>query len=174
MTDYVPATGHTFGEWVVVEEATDKTNGYMQTVCTGCGEKYTVNLYAVLSGNGAEWMEGTESGLTFVINCGDDRVLQVFVDDVLLSADAYTVSEDGTTVTLNAAFLKTLEVGKHTLVVACGEGLAEAVFSVAQASEDSGNNSDTGDSFSAAWIAAMLVSLAGAAVLLTGRKKLLK
>ena len=171
---FVEALGHTFGEWVVVEEATDKTNGYMQTVCTGCGEKYTVNLYAVLSGNGAEWMEGTESGLTFVINCGDDRVLQVFVDDVLLSADAYTVSEDGTTVTLNAAFLKTLEVGKHTLVVACGEGLAEAVFSVAQASEDSGNNSDTGDSFSAAWIAAMLVSLAGAAVLLTGRKKLLK
>ena len=158
---FVAALGHAFGEWVVVEEATGKTNGYMQTVCTECGEKFTVNLYAVLENNGEK----------FVINSGDDVLVLVAVDGEILPEDAYVVGDDGMTVKLTAAFLATLEKGEHTLTVVYEEGLAEATFTVAEGQKEPGNNSDTGDSFSAAWIAAMLVSLAGAAALLVSRKK---
>ena len=95
----------------------------------------------------------------------------VAVDGEILPEDAYVVGEDGMTVTLTPAFLATLEEGEHILTVAYEEGLAEAAFTVAEGQKDPGNNSDTGDSFSAAWIAAMLVSLAGAAALILNRKK---
>ena len=76
----------------MVEEATGKTNGYMQTVCTECGEKFTVNLYAVLENNGEK----------FVINSGDDVLVLVAVDGEILPEDltckcgrAYVKGENG-------------------------------------------------------------------------------
>ena len=158
---FVSALGHSLGEWVVVEEATDKTNGYMQTVCGECHEKFTVNLYAVLENNGEK----------FVINSGDDVLVLVSLDGEILPEDAYVVEDDGMTVTLTPEFLATLEAGEYTLTVVYEEGLAEGTFTVPEGQKEPGTNSDTGDSFSAAWIAALLVSLAGAAALLASRKK---
>ena len=167
---YVDALGHTFGEWTVVKEATDTENGMMQTVCTVCGEKLTVSIYAVLEGNGTEWTQESDEDVTVVINSGNDELIAVIVDGELVDESAYTVGDDGMTITFTAEFLASLEAGEHELVVIYAEGLAEATFTVAEAEKDSGN-ADTGDSFSAAWVAAMLVSLAGAAVLVLNRKK---
>lgn len=37
----IPATGHSFGEWVVVKEATETEEGLRERTCTICGEKET-------------------------------------------------------------------------------------------------------------------------------------
>ena len=104
--------------------------------------------------------------------------VDVYVDGVIPHQGAQRVGFDYTTsfkrmqaMQDGAPLTLYLEKGEHTLTVVYEEGLAEATFTVAEGQKEPGNNSDTGDSFSAAWIAAMLVSLAGAAALLVSRKK---
>ncbi len=46
--EYKLASGHSFGEWVVVSEATCYSNGKYERVCaSGCGEKETKTVYAL-------------------------------------------------------------------------------------------------------------------------------
>ena len=43
----IPATGHSFGEWIATKEATRKETGEEQRVCTSCGEAQTREVPAL-------------------------------------------------------------------------------------------------------------------------------
>ena len=55
----IPATGHKFGEWTVINEPTGLTEGIKERICEKCGEKETENIpkvkyiYGDADGNGA-------------------------------------------------------------------------------------------------------------------------
>lgn len=47
VVETIPATGHTFGAWEVVEEATEDEEGLEQRTCSVCGEKETREIEKV-------------------------------------------------------------------------------------------------------------------------------
>ena len=131
---YIAPQGHVL-EMVVVKEPTDTENGILEIVCSVCGEKESVAIYAVLEGNLAEWTTDSGEELSFLINSGEDELYGVIIDDMYVNESAYTVGEDGT-VTLNPEFLATLEEGEHVMMVVYGEGLSVAVFTVVEGTVD--------------------------------------
>ena len=56
--------------------------------------------------------------------------VKVMVDGKELKTTDYTVKEGSTIVTLNAAYLETLSVGKHTLEIESKNGIAKTEFTI--------------------------------------------
>ena len=46
-TRKIEATGHKFGAWVTIKQATDYENGKKERVCSVCGEKETARIPAL-------------------------------------------------------------------------------------------------------------------------------
>lgn len=140
--------------------------------------------YAITQGAGGKWIKGSIEGLAFTFNAEDESLLGVEVDGVKISDDAYTVSNG--VVTLSTELLEALMTGGHTVTLVFEDGVADAAFTVEakQASgdtseEDPGERPDegtppTGDTFQiAALIPIMMISLAGMAVCILERKRIL-
>ena len=43
-TEVIPATGHSYGDWVVVKEATQDENGQQQRTCGNCGDVISLSI----------------------------------------------------------------------------------------------------------------------------------
>ena len=69
----------------------------------------------IIAGANGSWQKGGTDGLSFTSNAAFADFIKVQVDGKDLDASNYTVKEGSTIVTLNAAYLNTLSVGKHTL-----------------------------------------------------------
>ena len=79
-TEDIPAKGHSYGDWVVVKEATTKENGLRQQTCGGCGDviSETIPMLPDDSGHVHNYIcevtkEGTctEAGVeTYLCDCG--------------------------------------------------------------------------------------------------------
>ena len=84
-------------------------------------------------------------------------VVPVEIDGKTLDEKDYTVEEGSTVVTLNAAYVATLSVGKYTIGIVSESGTATTTFTVeAKAIVGTGDNSHM-----ALWIALLFVSGAG-------------
>lgn len=140
----------------------------------------------IIAGANGSWQKSGTDGLSFTSNAAFADFIKVQVDGKDLDASNYTVKEGSTIVTLNAAYLNTLSVGKHTLSVVSANGTATTEFTITavQGGDDSqtggttpqepGKNEgavtspQTGDSSNAVlWIALLFASgvgLMGAAV----------
>ena len=70
--------------------------------------------------------------------------VKVMVDGKELKTTDYTVKEGSTIVTLNAAYLETLSVGKHTLEIESKNGIAKTEFTITAA--QTGGDDQTGGS----------------------------
>ena len=84
----------------------------------------------IIKGANGKWQQGSEKGLSFTSNAEFADFIKVQVDGKDLDASDYTLKEGSTIVTLNADYLNTLSVGKHTLAIVSTTGTATTEFTV--------------------------------------------
>ena len=107
------------------------------------------NAPVITSGANSTWQKGGTDGLSFTSNAAFADFIKVQVDGKDLDASNYTVKEGSTIVTLNAAYLNTLSVGKHTLSIVSANGTATTEFTITAAQtggDQTGDNQTGGDS----------------------------
>lgn len=103
----------------------------------------------IIAGANGSWQKGGKDGLSFTSNAAFADFIKVQVDGKDLDASNYTVKEGSTIVTLNAAYLSTLSVGKHTLSIVSANGTATTEFTITAAQtggDQTGSNQTGGDS----------------------------
>ncbi|HIT33455.1 MAG TPA: LPXTG cell wall anchor domain-containing protein, partial [Candidatus Faecousia intestinigallinarum] len=103
----------------------------------------------IIKGANGTWQKGGKDGLSFTSNAAFADFIKVQVDGKDLDASNYTVKEGSTIVTLNAAYLNTLSVGKHTLSIVSANGTATTEFTITAAQtggDQTGDNQTGGDS----------------------------
>lgn len=127
----IPATGHSYGD-----------DGH----CMACGAVDSDFAPAIISGANAAWHKGSEDRLSFASNAAFADFLKVQVDGKDVDSSNYAVKEGSTIVTLNASYLETLSVGKHTLAIVSDTGTAETEFTVLAAEEEAADNKTANDS----------------------------
>ena len=152
------------GEVVEQGKAIPKlAHNYENGKCTVCGEIDSTFEAVITAGANSEWQKGTKDGLPFTSNAAFADFLKVQVDGKELDASNYTVKEGGTIVTLNAEYLETLSVGKHTLAIVSETGTATTEFTIKAAPvSDDTQSPQTGDNSNMMlWIALLFVSGAG-------------
>lgn len=118
--DYVAATGHTYGNWIVVTAATCTTNGSKERVCH-CGAKETEVIASEGHTYGA-WRTVVEATCTTdgskerVCHCGNKQTDSISATGHNYSgAETLDISADGST-----AVLKTLCAGCTSVQDKCG------------------------------------------------------
>ena len=84
--------------------------------------------YTITEGANSNWMQGTEEGLSF--RGSGEKDFSVLVDGATVRSEAFKVSEDGRTVTLQSDFLSTLSTGSHTVTLVYPDGNAKARFNI--------------------------------------------
>ena len=102
----------------------------------------------IIAGANGSWQKGGTDGLSFTSNAAFADFIKVQVDGKDLDASNYTVKEGSTIVTLNAAYLSTLSVGKHTLSIVSANGTATTEFTIMAAQtggDQTGDNQTGGD-----------------------------
>ena len=129
----------------------------------------------IIAGANGSWQKSGTDGLSFTSNAAFADFIKVQVDGKDLDASNYTVKEGSTIVTLNAAYLNTLSVGKHTLSIVSANGTATTEFTITAAQTGGGTtpqepdknggdttNPQTGDNSNVLlWIAILFVSGSG-------------
>ena len=103
----------------------------------------------IIAGANGSWQKSGTDGLSFTSNAAFADFTKVQVDGKDLDASSYTVKEGSTIVTLNAAYLNTLSVGKHTLSIVSANGTATTEFTITAAQtggDQTGDNQTGGDS----------------------------
>ena len=81
----------------------------------------------IIAGANGSWQKSGTDGLSFTSDAEYADFLKVMVDGKELKTTDYTVKEGSTIVTLNAAYLETLSVGKHTLEIESKNGIAHTL-----------------------------------------------
>ena len=111
-------------------------------VCTIC--KATDYKLSAVDGN--TYTETENGSLIFRANGSIDKLLNVKVDDVILTKDKeYTVKAGSTIVELKNDYLKTLSAGQHKLTVVYEDGKCETKFDVKAASDSKDDGKTTDD-----------------------------
>ncbi|MGN1074912.1 MAG: right-handed parallel beta-helix repeat-containing protein [Eubacteriales bacterium] len=86
--------------------------------------------HGFVSGDNAAWKRDDAYGLVFVLETPIPSLSAVTVDGNTIPDGSAAVSGDGLTLTLSAAYLRTLTLGRHALRVEYDDGWADAVFTV--------------------------------------------
>jgi hypothetical protein len=137
----IKATGHKFGNWQIVREATEKQEGEQKRVCEVCKYEETEKIskvvpspgqeeYKILDGADSSWTQDAHKGLVIRGNGEFSKFKCVKVDGIIVDTKNYTVSEGSTVVTLKEDYLNTLAAGKHTFEIVWTDGLASTTFTV--------------------------------------------
>lgn len=137
----IKATGHKFGNWQIVREATEKQEGEQKRVCEVCKYEETEKIskvvpspgqeeYKILDGADSSWTQDAHKGLVIRGNGEFSKFKCVKVDGIIVDTKNYTVSEGSTVVTLKEDYLNTLAAGKHTFEIVWIDGLASTTFTV--------------------------------------------
>ena len=144
---------HSPGEPVrenVVDPTATEDGRYDEVVhCTACGRELSRKQvvlpasgasYSIVEGDGAEWTSDDDAGLTLVYERSEDdeaafdHFLGIRVDgaDALLDPSSYLAERGSVVVTLLPDYLRTLDVGEHTVAALFDDGnAAVGTFSVA-------------------------------------------
>lgn len=137
----IKATGHKFGNWQIVREATEKQEGEQKRVCEVCKYEETEKIskvvpspgqeeYKILDGADSSWTQDAHKGLVIRGNGEFSKFKCVKVDGIIVDTKNYTVSEGSTVVTLKEDYLNTLAAGKHIFEIVWIDGLASTTFTV--------------------------------------------
>ena len=111
----IPATGHDWGE-----------DGH----CTICDAVKPGFMPEIIQGDEATWTKGDGQPLSFTSNAAYADFQGARVDGQTLDPAHYTVEQGSTIVTLNAAYLESLDPGEHTLDIVSSTGTATATFTI--------------------------------------------
>ena len=163
----VDKLGHKWGEWEVVEEPTEEADGLEKHVCERGDAEETRPIdklsayYYIASGDGSVWIKGSGEALGFAFkrSLADDttynRFKALFIDGKEVPTDAYVTAPGSVAIGLSAAYLETLEVGKHTITASFDDDkTADGTFTVKaadnqeeneEATDDTGSGKDTKD-----------------------------
>ena len=87
----------------------------------------------ITQGANGTWQKGQLHRPFLLLRCGTGRLPPVQVDGKDVDSANYTLTDDGTNVTLKAAYLETLAVGKHTLAIVSQSGTALTTFTITAA-----------------------------------------
>ena len=90
--------------------------------------------YGFLEGTSTRYIRGSADGMTLKVNADISKFsFLVQIDGNQISAANYSVTSGSTVVTLASAYLNTLAVGSHTIVINFSDGAATALFTVEEA-----------------------------------------
>ena len=79
----------------------------------------------------AVWTKGVPAN--FVSDAPFDKFDAVLIDNAVVPAEMYEAVSGSTDVTISDAYMETLEIGTHTIVIKSKDGQASATFAVAEA-----------------------------------------
>ena len=104
------------------------------------------------------WTKGKDGDALFASNAPYAKREAVYIDKALVDAANYTFSEGSTEVTFTKAYMETLSVGEHEIVIKSTDGFAKGTFKVLElAPSGTPKTGDTSNTFM--WVAISLVSL---------------
>ena len=100
----IKATGHKFGNWQIVREATEKQEGEQKRVCEVCKYEEIEKIskvvpspgqeeYKILDGADSSWTQDAHKGLVIRGNGEFSKFKFVKVDGIIVDIKNYTVSE---------------------------------------------------------------------------------
>ena len=130
--------------------------------------------YKIIEGANGIWTKNTDGTLKFVANGDFAKFTGVKVDGNAIAAESYTAASGSTVITLKAAQLATLSVGRHTLTIVYNDGDCSTVFEIKVAGNQNSNSPKTGDASNlTVWSALMLLSVCGVVCIagLSGKRK---
>ncbi len=173
------------GDWYVRYQETDTmkaSDAVMVTATPYMDYEYT-------QGAKGEYTTGSGAAMKFVCKGPLKNLTDLFVDDMYVDKDAFTLESGSTIITFNADYISSLTAGEHTLDLAYTDGWASTTFTVLSAPvvteepedktpvvENLSNETkeettvDTGDSTSVAGYMAMM-TLSGSGALYLLKKK---
>lgn len=111
---------------------------YVDGKCSVCGAVDPTYTVEVTAGTNSTWKKGSKEGLSFTSNAAYSYFQKVQIDGNDVDQSNYTVQEGSTIVSLNAAYLETLPVGKHTIAIVSDTGTATTEFTIVAAQENEG------------------------------------
>lgn len=154
---------------IALDSIVIQANGhsYVDGKCTVCGAIDSSFKTVITADTNGTWQQGSKDGLSFTINVAYDDFPKIQVDGKDLDATNYTVKKGSNIITLNASYLETLSVGKHTLTVVSDAVTVSTEFTINQlTSPQTGDNSNM-----QLWIALLLASGAGLTISVMVNKK---
>ena len=90
--------------------------------------------YGFLEGTNTRYIRGSAEGMTLKVDADIGKFsFLVQVDGNQVNTASYTVTAGSTVVTLSSAYLNTLAIGSHTIVINFTDGAATALFTVEEA-----------------------------------------
>ena len=117
------------------------------------------------------WTKGTDGDALYASDAPFEKFVAVYIDKDLVDAANYTAASGSTEVTFKKAYMETLSVSEHQIVILSNDGYAKGTFNVVAGS----GNHQTGDNSNTfMWVAISLVSLGAIGVVafaLTKKRK---
>lgn len=107
------------------------------------------NGYIVYSGNNQTWQKGSTNSIEIVFKAGanDNETFNkwdkvITIDGRTVAAASYTARSGSLVVDLKPAYLETLTIGSHTMIVKFSDGSASAVLTIKDKPTSGGGSSD--------------------------------
>lgn len=97
--------------------------------------------YEIIAGADGTYEAGNGGSYTLRVNGELDKFVDVYVDDVKVPADMYTLQSGSTIITFKAEFMESLSAGTHTIKVVYTDGFVSTTLTVNKA--DTNNNQQT-------------------------------
>ena len=111
------ATGHTYGQWTIINLPTSIKNGSRERICH-CEQKETTELLFVSNGVNGEIAIDNATGYVIVVSGDYAKFDSIKVGNITLVKDTdYTVASGSTIITITPAGLKKIGTGQHEITV---------------------------------------------------------
>lgn len=84
----------------------------------------------MINGDKAEWVHGSDEGLSFTSSASIEEFKEIRVDGNVISKENYQLKKGSTIVTINSSYLNSLQLGKHKLDIVSKNGTASGEFNI--------------------------------------------
>ena len=101
------------------------TDREVLNVCSITFRNNLTTAYDIIEGQDGTWIKGSSNGINITSNGEKNNFTTLLVDNVVVSKDNYVVAEDAMSIILNAEYLKTLDEGKHNVMLQFTNGIAK-------------------------------------------------
>ena len=101
------------------------TDREVLNVCSITFRNNLTTAYDIIDGQDGTWIKGNSNGINITSNGEKNSFTTLLVDNVVVSKDNYIVAENAMSIILNAEYLKTLDEGKHNVMLQFTNGIAK-------------------------------------------------
>lgn len=168
-------TGAAFAGWFASEAATGSTFDFDNTLITADTTLYAgwvtepapPQEFKVLEGEGQTSDKSRDESAVFRSEGEFENFVEVQVDQKVVSPENYTVTKGSTIITFKPGYIKTLNVGEHTLRIIFTNGYSVAKWNIVLPDTPP----DTGDASDAIPFVILLAAAGAAEVVLLARRR---